>query len=55
MFQAVALPAAFPRSADLDLRVEFVPTGWALLTAAMAAAWAWWMTALARRLLGQAT
>jgi hypothetical protein len=49
LFQAVALPAAFPRGADFDLRLEFVPTGWALLAALTAAAWAWWLAALARR------
>ena len=53
MFQAAALPAAFPRGAAIDLRLEFVPSGWALLTALMAAAWACWLAALARRVREQ--
>lgn len=49
VFQAVALPAARARGAEFDLRMEFVPTGWPWLAALTAAAWAWWLAALARR------
>jgi hypothetical protein len=54
MFQRAALPEALPRGENFDLRVEFVPTGWALLVALTAAAWAWWLAALARRIAGGA-
>ena len=47
-FSALPLPPAFPRGAQFDLRLEFVPTGWALLAALTAAAWACWLAALAR-------
>ncbi|MDE2511873.1 MAG: hypothetical protein KGL74_12185, partial [Elusimicrobia bacterium] len=49
VFQRLELPPAFPRGADLDLTLEFSPTGWAWLAALTAAAWAFWLTALARR------
>jgi hypothetical protein len=48
-FQALPLPAAFPRGAAFEVRLRFVPTGWTLLAALTAAAWAWWLAALARR------
>ena len=54
MFQALRLPAAFPRGADFELRLEFVPTGWPLLTALMAAAWACWLAVLYGRFIGEA-
>jgi hypothetical protein len=48
-FQALPLPPAFARGVPFELRLEFVPTGWAFLAALSAAAWAWWLSALARR------
>ncbi len=51
-FQALPLPAAFPRGVPFDARFEFVPTGWTLLAALTAAAWAWWLAALSRRAEG---
>jgi hypothetical protein len=54
LFSAVTLPPAFPRGADFDLRLEFVPTGWALLAALTAASWAWWLAALYGRVVGAA-
>jgi hypothetical protein len=53
MFQAAALPAAFPRGAAFDLRLEFIPTGWALLTSLMAASWALWLAAITGRFMGE--
>lgn len=47
MFSAVPLRAAFRPGVDFDLRLEFTPTGWALLAALTAAAWAAWLAALA--------
>jgi hypothetical protein len=49
LFQALPLPASFPRGAGLDLTLEFAPTGWAWLAALSAAAWAFWLSSLARR------
>ena len=54
LFSAVALPASRTRGAEFDLRLEFVPTAWALLAALTAAAWAFWLAALTRRLPGGA-
>jgi hypothetical protein len=51
MFQAMRLPEAISRGAKFDLRIEFVPIGWALLTALMAASWAFWLAAIAGRFM----
>jgi hypothetical protein len=53
-FQKADLPPGLPRRGAFDLRLEFVPTGWALLAALMAAAWAWWLAALYGRFIGGA-
>ncbi|MFI5346110.1 MAG: hypothetical protein ACHQ51_07030 [Elusimicrobiota bacterium] len=49
IFQALPLPPSFPRGANLDLTLEFTPTGWAWLVALSACAWAYWLSVLARR------
>ncbi|HXS99157.1 MAG TPA: hypothetical protein VN915_00615 [Elusimicrobiota bacterium] len=63
MFSSVEFPASLfarPKALEgtpgdaFDLRLEFVPTGWALLAALTALAWAAWLAALARRLPGLA-
>jgi len=49
IFQALPLPPSFPKGAELDLTLEFEPTGWTWLAALTLAAWAFWLAALARR------
>jgi len=48
-FQALPLSESFPRDRPFELWVEFTPTGWAALAALTAAAWGFWLAALARR------
>jgi hypothetical protein len=62
MFSSVEFPPLRfenPRPKDMplptfDLRLEFVPTGWTLLAALTAAAWAAWLAALTRGLAAEA-
>lgn len=49
VFQSVLLPVARPYGAVLDLSLEFRPAGWTALVLLSAAAWAAWLSVLARR------